>query len=437
MAKTFRHLTIDERITILTEIKNNLSLKEIAVKIKKDPTTISKEVKAHRYLKECNPGPFYTYSHSCEFKEKCTIKHLCQNTTCNKFCWQCKNLNCTKQCSKYKYKECKRLKRFPYVCNGCPKLSSCKLNHYHYDPKLADKEYEEKLVSSRKGIDSDEQSFKKMDKIISDGVAKGKSIYSILTAHPEIKKSERTIYRYVSNRYLNVKDIDLRNKVKMKPRKNSKKEDKIDNIAKIRENRKYVDYINYITENPSVHGAQIDLVFGKQEEKNCILTIIFPFSNFMFGILLPNKEANTIVNAFNDLEKQIGLDNFKKIFPYILTDRGCEFNKAIEIETSTATGETRTKLFYCNALTATQKAQVERNHEFIRYYFKKGESISSLTQEKIDLMFSHINSYPRECKNNHTPYNISSIIYGEELLSSLNIFKVNFDDIILNKDLFK
>ena len=35
MAKTFKHLTIDDRLTILTEIKNNIPLKEIAIKIKK------------------------------------------------------------------------------------------------------------------------------------------------------------------------------------------------------------------------------------------------------------------------------------------------------------------------------------------------------------------------------------------------------------------
>ena len=52
MAKIFKHLTLDDRITILTEIKNNTLLREIARKINKDPTTISKEVKLHRYIKE-------------------------------------------------------------------------------------------------------------------------------------------------------------------------------------------------------------------------------------------------------------------------------------------------------------------------------------------------------------------------------------------------
>ena len=42
MAKTFKHLTLEERMTILIEIKKNTQLKEKALKIHKDPTTISK-----------------------------------------------------------------------------------------------------------------------------------------------------------------------------------------------------------------------------------------------------------------------------------------------------------------------------------------------------------------------------------------------------------
>ena len=58
------------------------------------------------------------------------------------------------------------------------------------------------------------------------------------------------------------------------------------------------------------------------------MTVIFPFSNFMFGVLLPNKEANTIVWGINQIEAKIGTDNFKRLFPYFLTDRGTEFYNA-------------------------------------------------------------------------------------------------------------
>ena len=157
----------------------------------------------------------------------------------------------------------------------------------------------------------------------------------------------------------------------------------------------------------------------------------------MLSYILPNKEADTIVKAINYIEDLIGYDNFIILFPFILTDRGSEFIKALEIETSHINGKQRTKLFYCNAYTSSQKAHIERNQEFLRYYFPQGTSILNITQKMTNLMLSHINSYPRESKKNYSPIQLFKIIYGENLLNKLNIKYVEFDDIILNKSLFK
>ena len=436
MAKAFKHLTIDDRLTILTELKYNTPLKEIAKKIQKDPTTISKEIKLHRYLKEVHYTNRVTCGFYCSNYKKCIITKLCDLKACSNLCKLCKSINCNKICSNFKPYECKRLKRYPHVCNGCEKNSGCKRNRYYYDPKIANNEYTTLLKESRSGIDIKEESFKQIDSIISDGVKKGKSLYSILTMHPEINISERTLYRYIERKYLSITNIDLRNKVKMKPRnkyKTKKTEEKKQAII----NRTYDDYIKFIANNPSLHGAQLDLVFGKLEEKICFMNLTFPFTNFMLSYILPNKEADTIVKAINYIEDLIGYDNFIILFPFILTDRGSEFIKALEIETSHVNGKQRTKLFYCNAYTSSQKAHIERNQEFLRYYFPQGTSILNITQEMTNLMLSHINSYPRESKKNYSPIQLFKIIYGENLLNKLNIKYVEFDDIILNKSLFK
>lgn len=47
-----KNLTYEQRCTILEEIKKETALKDITEKGGKDPTTVSKEVKLHRYLKE-------------------------------------------------------------------------------------------------------------------------------------------------------------------------------------------------------------------------------------------------------------------------------------------------------------------------------------------------------------------------------------------------
>lgn len=436
-----KHLTLDDRITILTEIKKGTSLKDIAVKLSKDPTTISKEIKLHRYSKEySNPPSSYTKCYFCEHVVECTKSRTecnpCIDSGNKRYCKNCRhNTGITSRCKDFKIRFCKLLDRYPFTCHSCSRTAICKLKHYFYDPKIAQNDYKTTLKESREGIDSTCGNFKLLDELVSKGVKEGKSIYSILLNHPEIDKSERTIYRYVGNRYLGVKDIDLRNKVKMKPRKQYKKAhiDKkiIDN------NRSYLDYIKFIAENPTANGAQLDLVIGKQEDSQLLMTIIFPFSNLMLIYLIPNKESTTIVKVFDDIEQTIGFDSFTRIFPYILTDRGAEFSDAKGIETSKITGTKRTYLFYCNAYSSSQKAQIERNHEFIRYYYPKGKSMNDLTVEKVMLMTSHINSYPREIKNNHTPYDIASILFGSNTLDLLNVSKIAFDDVILNKNLFK
>ena len=52
----------------------------------------------------------------------------------------------------------------------------------------------------------------------------------------------------------------------------------------------------------------------------------------------------------------------------------------------------------------SQKPHVENNHEFIRDIILKKKSMSNLTQDKLDLMFSHINSVPRKSLGGKTPY---------------------------------
>ncbi len=432
-----KHITLEERDTILIEIKKGTSLKDIANKIGKDPTSVSKEIRKHRYIKQMKRGDYiHPYCYICFKNKDCKKTKVC-STSCMYECRRCSIQDPTKICRDFVVKTCPRITRFPYACNGCLKSGACRLDHYYYDPKLAQEEYKDILVSSRSGIDCTEESFHKLDEIISDGVKKGKSIYSILLNHPDINVSERTVYRYITNRYLQVKDHDLRNKVKMKPRKEYKYRDKEkQEIQAIRDGRTYEDYLKFLASNRQVYIPQLDLVIGKASDSQYLMTLIFPFSNFMLGILVPNKEASSIVTAFNYIQDKIGIDNFKLIFPAILTDRGREFIKAEEIEYD-INGEFRTKVFYCDAYTSSQKAEIERNHELFRYFFPRGQSLNNVTQDDINLIFSHINSYNRESKGGKTPYEIFEFIFGNKILDSLNIKKIPFDEVNLTKSLIK
>ena len=108
-----------------------------------------------------------------------------------------------------------------------------------------------------------------------------------------------------------------------------------------------------------------------------------------------------------------------------------------KLEINIHTGEIKGKIFYCDPMQSSQKPHVENNHNFIREILPNGKNWNHLTQEKLDLMFSHINSTPRENLGGKTPYEIFTFIYGEELAQKLNIQKIAKDEVTTTPRLLK
>lgn len=57
--------------------------------------------------------------------------------------------------------------------------------------------------------------------------------------------------------------------------------------------------------------------------------------------------------------------------------------------------------------------------------------IGRLKQDKLDLMFSHINSVPRKSLGEKTPYEAFEFFYGKEPLEKFNIQKIKEDEVTL------
>ena len=96
-------------------------------------------------------------------------------------------------------------------------------------------------------------------------------------------------------------------------------------------------------------------------------------------------------------------------------------------------------VFYCRPYAPYQKGACERNHVLVRFIHYKGWSFDELTQEDINMLFSHINSYPRQSLNGKTPYEkiLEDSRLGQEFLDFAGIKKVDCDDVTLNPSLLK
>lgn len=150
-------------------------------------------------------------------------------------------------------------------------------------------------------------------------------------------------------------------------------------------------------------------------------------------------EANTqdcVMGVFNALEREVGTECFKRVFPIILTDNGSEFKNPPSIECNKY-GDIRTRMFYCDPHKSWQKARIEKNHEFIRYILPKGKSFAGLSQKDVTLMANHINSIARASLNERTPFELAALLIDNDFLKAVELHEIPHDEVLLKPELLK
>lgn len=429
-----KHLTLDSRIIIETKLNEGESFKSIGRFLQKDCTTISKEVKHHISFEKS--GTYGRSFNDCllAFQRKCSAQMVCQECTSrkNRFCWSCGK--CSSSCILYKKYVCPKLSKPPYVCNGCPERSRCSLEKHLYRASYAQKEYESVRSESRSGFALSESERKQMDDIVSPLLRKGQSLHHIATHHAdELMKSERTLYAYINSGLFTARNIDMPRTVRMRPRKNVSKNLKVDKACRV--GRDFSCFQTYMEEHPDLSVRQIDSVEGVKSGA-VLLTIHFVEQGLQLAFLRRCNDSKSVIDIFNRLYLELKPDTFTELFPVLLADNGSEFSNPSAIELDMQ-GNPRTKMFYCNASAPYQKGSCENNHEMIRRIIPKGEDIGQYTQEQIDLMMSHINSYARKKLGNKSPYEIFEFQYGKELLDAFHLQKIPADEITLSPELLK
>jgi len=404
-------MTLEDRKQIQEGLEKEMSRTEIAKIINKDVSTVAKEIKNRRKLK---PRNLFNNPITCTKFKECRI--------------------CHGKCSEYEEIKCLRRDRKIGVCNLCPKINNCRLDKYFYYAKQAHENYLYTLKDSREGVNLDTREMLNIVSIIKPLLKKGQSVYQILENHPEINLCTKSLYTYIESGIFQdygINNFSLRRQVSMKERKKLKKRKEPVNY----EGRKYNDYLDFVTKNPTIPTTQMDTLYNQQDGPY-IQTFIFQNTNLMIGFLHAEKTSESMASTLDDL--QLTLENdYSKLFSLLLTDRGSEFEKYELFEVNTQTDEIRSNIFYCDPQTPSQKPHVENNHNYVRDIIPNGKSLKNLTQEDLNLMFSHINSAPRASLNGRTPYEAFEFLYGNEILKKLNIQKIEKDMVTLQPYLLK
>ena len=177
--KRCKHLTEEDREEIQAGLNVGMTFKQIARRIQKDQTTVSKEVKKHI---ERQPAR----------SERGLAEPVCE----------------------------RKLKP-PFVCNGCKKSGRCQQERQFYVARKAHAAYRETLVTSREGIVLNKEAFYAEDQVLTEAVRKGQHLYHAVQS-TGVSMSLSSAYRYAKKGYFSFSVLDLPRAVKFKPRRVNK-----------------------------------------------------------------------------------------------------------------------------------------------------------------------------------------------------------------------
>ena len=428
------HLTIEDRAKIEYGLNKGHSIRAIAKEIGKSPSSVKREI-------ERNASPEKTPYNDCASIGSCRLRGTCGDIKCSLVCSKACKESCHLNCGNYKQRICERLEASPHVCNGCPRYTSsytkCFLSRRVYAANEAHAKYREILSERRKGFDLTLAELIDIDNVVSPLLKKGQSPFHIMQNNI-LPVSLSTLYRIVDSGELEAGNIDLKQKLRRKPRKTPRHGEKISKkIQEAKVGHMYGDFLKYMSEHDTFH-VEMDTVIGKRDENPALLTLHYPGLQMQLAFYMAKHSAFNVVTKIDAIEHLLGYELFRETFPVILTDNGGEFADVKNIERSVFNPERkRTNLFFCEPNRSDEKASCENNHRLIREVIPKGITLKPYAQEDITLMMNHINSYCRKKSFGSCAYDLAMKAFPEEYFDLLGLYKIHANDVVLKPTLLR
>ena len=143
--------------------------------------------------------------------------------------------------------------------------------------------------------------------VISPLISQGQSPYQIITNHPELDMSVRTLYTYLDEGLFTARNIDLKRKVKFKPRKchNTQIKDRT-----FFQGRMYTDFQALSSD----HWTEMDTVHSSNESKKVLLTFFLKREKLFLAFLMNRCTKGAVRAVFDRLEKKLGTYDFLCLF---------------------------------------------------------------------------------------------------------------------------
>ncbi len=278
------------------------------------------------------------------------------------------------------------------------------LNSYtKYFADLGQKVYEQnrsnsknplKLVKASKFIEYAQQQIL-LNKLSPDAICGYASKHNLF----KVMVCTKTLYNYIDQSLLRVKNIDLPLKVKLNVKK--RKNNKINHILgkSIDERPKEID-------NRLEFGHwEIDTIVGTKEKTAVLLTLDERMTRMRIIEKIESKTAEAVNKKMKEIIERYSGKKIK-VFKTITADNGKEFAKLKEISKEI-------EIYYTHPYAPYERGTNEKQNSLVRRFIPKKMDINKVKEEEIKKIQKWINNLPRKIFN----YASSSDIFYKILYS--------------------
>jgi IS30 family transposase len=266
-----------------------------------------------------------------------------------------------------------------------------------YDPYLAQQKYDNRNRGGRKGLI---EQAKKFVEYLEDKFKTSKWGIDVIAGQAklaelfEVIPCTKTLYNWIEQCKLGIRNIHLPVKPRLEPRKSKAPKNKKALGTSIEERPEEIN------NREEVGHWEIDCVEGKKGEGEAVLlTITERKSRYECIIKLSAQTMVCVNSAMEALLANLNVD-VNEVFKTITSDNGSEFASLEEALKDVI------DVYYAHPYSPWERGTNENGNKQIRKYIPKGESINGYTESAIKQIQNEINKTPRRLLGYKTPIEV-------------------------------
>lgn len=192
----------------------------------------------------------------------------------------------------------------------------------------------------------------------------------------------KTLYNYIDQHLLKVRNIDLLLKVKRRQHTKGHPAHKRLYGLSIEERPESVN------RREEFGHWEIDTVVGKKGSTAVLLTLDERTTRFRHIIKIPSRSAQAVEQGFQQLRAFYG-ERFGRVFRSFTSDNGSEFASLAKLFPDIP-------VYYAHPYSSYERGLNEKQNSLIRRFFPKGCSLDNVSSDTIQRVQDWINRFPRK-----------------------------------------